>query len=589
VLTDEKNEPQVRPEPATPTPSRVRGERWWAIGIVALVALPLVVSAFYLWFSVGSDFLPPVDWALFELQTRDALDHGVFVGPYSRYGWNHPGPLMFYVLAVPYKLMGSRSISMHITALAVNAGTIATIGWVAWRRGRLPVLITVMVPVALLTHALGADVLRQPWNPYLPVLPLLLLLLLAWSVAVRDVWMFPIAIGVASFTIQTHVGLALESVALLLAALAGMLVHGLRTSGAERGRWWRRSAEVGGVSALVFLILWAPVVYGTLVDDDGNIERILRFFTAGRKTAGLQTSLEVMGLQWGPRPEWIFGARGFGVVGQAFLEPRWWVAVWLVLGVAAVAVAIRRRSYDTVWLGGVIAIGLVAALLAAGNIIELVFPYLIRWTWVLGTALGILVLQGLWLAIPPGRRAGALRFLAPVAAVVIAVFCVLGTVAAVDAGKPFALQQASERTVTREVLAHLPPGDGPVLIDTSRGGSDAPGIALALERRGIPVEVLPSQPIVYGARRNDSGGPYRAVLTVVKGDEEIAAFTPPGPRIAHYIRQRNAADLRAIEKVIEEAERTPAGPNREQLLDLARRGSQGPAEEVAVYLSERPI
>jgi hypothetical protein len=139
------------------------------------------------------------------------------------------------------------------------------------------------------------------------------------------------------------------------------------------------------------------------------------------------------------------------------------------------------------------------------------------------------------------------------------------------------------------VLANLPPGDGPVLIDTSRGGSDAPGIALALERRGIPVEVLPSQPIVYGSRRNDSGGPYRAVLTIVKGDEEIAAFDPPGPRIAHYVRERNAEDLRALQRIIDEAEHTPPGPNREALLDLARRGRQGPAEEVAVYLSERPI
>ena len=33
---------------------------------------------------------------------------GLFVGPYSRYGWNHPGPLLFYVLAVPYKLLGDR-------------------------------------------------------------------------------------------------------------------------------------------------------------------------------------------------------------------------------------------------------------------------------------------------------------------------------------------------------------------------------------------------------------------------------------------------------------------------------------------------
>ena len=170
------------PDPQTPTafvPDRDRRDLWWCVLLVALVLVPLVVSAFYLWFGVGSDYLPTVDWALFELQTRDALDHGVWVGPYSRFGWNHPGPMLFYALAVPYKLLGSRSVSMHIAALGVNAATLAAIGWVAYRRGRLAMVIIVLVPVALLARTLGADALRDPWNPYLPVLPLLLLLLLA--------------------------------------------------------------------------------------------------------------------------------------------------------------------------------------------------------------------------------------------------------------------------------------------------------------------------------------------------------------------------------------------------------------------------
>ncbi len=243
MLTHEQSEPQARPDVPTAIPAAGRRDRWWTVGLVALLVIPLVVSAVYLWFVVGDSYVPTVDWAIFEMQTRDVFTHGVFVGPYSRYGFNHPGPLMFYALAVPYKLLGSRSISMHITALGINAATIGAIGWVAYRRGRLPIALTVLVPVALMTHALGADLLRNPWNPYLPVLPLLLLLLLAWSVAVGDLWMLPVAIAVASFTIQSHVGLAIESVALLVVALVGVFVQGRRTPAEERGVWWRRLRE----------------------------------------------------------------------------------------------------------------------------------------------------------------------------------------------------------------------------------------------------------------------------------------------------------------------------------------------------------
>lgn len=590
MLTREKDEPQARPDVSIP-PSDLPRDRWWSVGLVALLVLPLVVSAGYLWFSVGSDYRPTVDWAIFELQTRDALDHAIFVGPYSRFGWNHPGPLLFYVLAVPYKLLGSRSISMHITALAVNAATIVTIGWVAYRRGRLPILLTVLVPLGLFTHALGADLLRNPWNPYLPVLPLLLLLLLAWSVAVGDLWLLPIAIAVASFAIQSHVGLALEAVALLVVAVVGIVVHGLRTPEAERRAWWVRVAKAVGVSGAVFVVLWLPVAYGTFVRHDGNLEKLLNFFTGDQKTAGFGTAFEVLGLQWGPRPEWILGPRGNAVFGNAFTEPRWWLAVWLVLGVAATVAAIRRRATDrsaaeTVWLAALIAVGLAAALLAVSNIVDIVFPYLNRWTWVLGAALGILVLQGLWFAVPPARRAAVLRVAAPVSAVILAVICVMETVDAIDAGTPFALQQDRERTLSTQVLEHLPPGKGPVLINTSQGGIVAPGIALALERHGIPVKVTPSQPVVYGARRNDDGGPYRARLVVVLGHDEIRAFTPPGPRIAYYVRPATAADRRAIQRIIDEAEHAPPGAGRDALVENARKSLDSPAEEVAVYLVE---
>jgi hypothetical protein len=564
----------------TPTPR----DQWWTVGLAALLIVPLVVSAVYLWFSVGDDYFPSTDWAIFELRARDAFDHGVYVGPYSRFGWNHPGPILFYLLGGAYKALGSKSISLHITALFVNGVTIGLIAWVAFRRGRLPMVVAVLVPVALMTHAMGADDLRNPWNPYLPVLPLLLLLLLCWSVAVGDLWMLPIAVAVSTFAIQSHVGLALESVAFVAVALVGIVWHGWRRPAAERRRWWLHVAKAVGVSAIVLAVLWFPVFWGTVVKGDGNLGSILEFFRKPHDTAGLTEALEVFGLQWGPRPEWIVGERGLDTLGTQYMEDYWWVAIGLGLGVAATVVAIRRRSFDTVWLAVMLAVGFPVGVLAVSNIVDIVFPYLTRWTWVLGAALGILVLRGAWLAVPTARREAAIRWVVPVAAAILVVVSVAGTVDALDAGTPSEREQAAERSITRQVLEHLPPGDGPVLIDISEGGIVAPGIALALERHGIPTRITPDSIVVYGKERLARGGPYRATIMPVLGDEKIRELTPPGPRIAYYVRQQNAADRRAIRQHLRYARELPAGPSRDQFIALLERGREGPAEEIAVYL-----
>ena len=138
------------------------------------------------------------------------------------------------------------------------------------------------------------------------------------------------------------------------------------------------------------------------------------------------------------------------------------------------------------------------------------------------------------------------------------------------------------------MLANLPPGEGKVLINTFEGGTIAPGIALQLERRGIPVELVPSLPVVYGDHRSDHGPPYRAKIYVVLGDEAIKKLKEPGPRIAHFSRPLLAEDRKTIEDIRAEAERTPPGPGRNALLELARDAEQGPPMEIAVYLDERP-
>ena len=66
-----------------------------------------------------SGWLSSSDWAAIELRTRDVGTWRTpLVGPYSRYGWNHPGPLLFYVLAVPYRMLGAQGRGILAGAVA---------------------------------------------------------------------------------------------------------------------------------------------------------------------------------------------------------------------------------------------------------------------------------------------------------------------------------------------------------------------------------------------------------------------------------------------------------------------------------------
>jgi len=72
--------------------------------IVAFVAAPFLVAAVAIAIGphAGSEFVG--DNALSQLRIADVGHHAVLLGPYARDGWSHPGPAMYFLLALPYQL-----------------------------------------------------------------------------------------------------------------------------------------------------------------------------------------------------------------------------------------------------------------------------------------------------------------------------------------------------------------------------------------------------------------------------------------------------------------------------------------------------
>ena len=105
---------------------------------MALGLVPLLVSAVNVIVRVASSYYPAGDVAGTELHVRDVGHHPVLLGLFSRDGWNHPGPILFYVLAVPYRLTGGRSIGLLLGALLINGAAILGMALIARRHGGTP-------------------------------------------------------------------------------------------------------------------------------------------------------------------------------------------------------------------------------------------------------------------------------------------------------------------------------------------------------------------------------------------------------------------------------------------------------------------
>ena len=93
--------------PARPSTPR-RGARSWPgrMHTLSLVALGLPFAVM-ITVSLTRPWWPWGDLALMELRTHDVGGPAnPLLGTYSRFGWNHPGPVGFWVMAVPYRDRG---------------------------------------------------------------------------------------------------------------------------------------------------------------------------------------------------------------------------------------------------------------------------------------------------------------------------------------------------------------------------------------------------------------------------------------------------------------------------------------------------
>lgn len=531
--------------PADPGPRQeLLGPRaLWRV-VVVLTLLPLVISGVTMAITVGNGYHPWGDWAGMEMFVRDVGHHPVLVGLYSRDNWSHPGPVLFYLLAIPYRLSGDSSIGMHLGALLINGASILGMAAIARRRGGTPLLLSTLLGCALLMRTLGPHFVRDPWVCYVTVLPFGLMVLLAWSMTCGETWALPVGAGVASYLAQTHIGYVPLALPLLAWGGLGLLWRAVQ---AQRGSGDTTTREPGGptvasvvrasvVSGVVILVLWLPPIIDELFHyhSPGNFSKIVDWFQKG-KVHTLHEGYRVVAGEFGWPPEWMTRARRPGSLGvSSFLESSP-LPVLLVPLVVAGFVLWRRRGASGALLVATIGVGLGTGVLSVARTVGVIYDYRLRWTWILGMLGLVAVAWALWLL-----ASRASRWLVPAAVSGLAVLSITNSVSAARA-RIDPVQRAASTTLARfepQVLRALPDRPGDVIIRATSPGAGyyKSGLVLRLERDGIAARVDANPGDFYGkSRDHHRATAVRAIFTVAINDEiaDLAAQAT-GARLIGY-------------------------------------------------------
>ena len=386
--------------------------------VVSLAAI-LVALAF-----TGFRLLPATqssgDRAFLELYTFHAAEANLAVGPYSRFGWNHPGPTYFYALAPFYVLGGHHEYSLGTAALLINLATLVALIVVVLRVGDRYLDWSLMGTLAIFLLRPGpappvGALLASPWNPHIVILPLGLLIVLCAALAIGRTSVLPAIAFVATFVIHTHVGLALAALALVAAAAVMWMRASSPPDVAVSRPAVRRSIAV--LALLWILPLWDQVV------GSQNLSEIARFLTSGDRPRP-PVSSAIAGVVYGmsaavdPTERLALGAE---VISVDSIGP--FSAIWLVAQVAGLVVVWRwatrqKRSFHA----ALCVLGLLATMVAAVSALGIrgmMRDYLCFWMSAIGMV-NLVALGGAglgWMAGILGRRGTSLLPVAPSAAV----------------------------------------------------------------------------------------------------------------------------------------------------------------------------
>jgi hypothetical protein len=351
---------------------------------VALVAVPFVVAALSV---IGVHWNPAGDQAIEVMRIRDVgTSHTPLIGQWSRWGWSHPGPLTFWLLAPLARTLGNDGTLLG-TAMLNLAAAVGIV--IAAARVAPAVAVLAGAITGVLAHAVGLDFLIFLWNPWAAFFPFVLFLVLVWIVATGRTGWLAVAVAVGSYVLQAHAGYLALTVGLLAIAAVRPVRDAFRrpraietadpsdSSDLDAGVDTRRRARRAlVVAAIVGIVVWLPPLVQEVTGDPGNLTEIARYARSDQPTVGWDVAFGTMGIQLRPDGPWVRddeqNAVGFERQGSTA------IALVTIAAAAVLGALAFRRGHRAAGHLAIVTLGAVGlALVSTARVTGVLLPYVI--------------------------------------------------------------------------------------------------------------------------------------------------------------------------------------------------------------------
>jgi hypothetical protein len=493
-------------------------------------ALPVIVAGAR---ALANGWLPVADQGTIATRAYDVFtSHSPLVGLYSMaseaagHRIYDPGPMLFWLLALPARFGGPAALTLTMTAF--NTAAILASVALARRIGGRALMFSAATAIALMSHSLGTEALHGIWNPAAGLFALLLLSFTCWSLACGERWLLPLAVLVGSFVVQCHLAYVAPVLGLIGVGVIGLLISRVRRESDGVGRAGRVRQRLGALRGpalaglVVALICWSAPIVDEIKHSPGNLSELASATGTRGETEGASVGWRVLVRAVGAPPRWLreperqvhdpsgreVGDLSGGDYGDTRLGDVWTapsalgaVSALLVLGALAAitfaAACVRRRD---VVAGGIIGAALCASLagLASATPVRGVHSlgYTLWWGSLVGMWVWLLLLWSSAVLASAWATGRAQRWPSGPSAALTRVagrWWPLGAAGALTAGALFVA--AAERTD-----AHQPEFRPLRAIATHLDRAISRGSTVLLTQRGLAA--LPLEPLVrYSLRR----------------------------------------------------------------------------------------
>lgn len=357
------------------------------------LALLFFISLFVLFSRIsmeGSrDFFLVSDDATLETRVVNSARSIQYLGPYSRFGWNHPGPLYFYLLLPFYLLFSMGTQSLYVGAAFINILSVLILLFFLYKsvyknENKYFFFFTAFFLSLYIYGFLGLHVFRNIWNPQVTILPFAAFIFISVHLSRGHLTVLPLSVLFSSFLLQTHVAYAPAVVVMFLVSLLFYFLEKFRELKKIKLLFSDGVVKIIGISTGLFIILWILPVIETLKNPPGNLLKLIYYFTHSKVSHGFGEAVAaVSNMTNVPVLKCLnFLFPHLELSGRSLLTMLFLVQIFVVIAAGIYLLKTKRKYQLNLLVFGLS--GLLISVISVTKITGEIHGYLIQWMSVIG-------------------------------------------------------------------------------------------------------------------------------------------------------------------------------------------------------------